>query len=80
MLGRYYPDMPPMLPGETDEQYADRLTGADGTGRRPYDHRRFRHCAIGWHGECDDDGEECGCPCHSDLQRLWSHIEREATP
>lgn len=61
----WYPEMPPKLPGETDGDYTDRLTGADRTGRVPYDHKRFRQCSIGWHGECSDpDGEECECPCH----------------
>jgi hypothetical protein len=63
--GRYYPEMPPALPGETDAMYSDRLTGADRTGRRPYDHVRFRQCSLGWHGECSDPfGVECECPCH----------------
>lgn len=62
---RYYPEMPPGLPGETSAQYADRLTGADQTGRSPYDHRRFRQCSIGFHDECSDPtGEQCECPCH----------------
>ena len=65
--GRYYPGMPPMLPGETGEQYTDRLTGADKTGRVPYDHKRNRQCSIGYHDECSDpDGEVCQCPCHTD--------------
>jgi hypothetical protein len=63
--GRFYPDMPPMLPGETVYTYTDRLTGADRTDRRPYDHRRNRQCSIGWHGECTDPfGIDCECPCH----------------
>lgn len=67
--GRYYPEMPPALPGETDAAYTDRLTGADGTDRRPYDHRRNRQCSIGSHGECTDSaGENCQCPCHSEGQ------------
>jgi hypothetical protein len=61
----WYPDMPPALDGETDAQYTDRLTGADGTGRRPYDHSRNRQCSIGWHDECSDPaGVTCECPCH----------------
>jgi hypothetical protein len=61
----FYPEMPPGLPGETDDDYTDRLTGADGTGRVPYDHRRRRQCSIGWHDECSDpDGDDCKCPCH----------------
>lgn len=64
--GRWYPEMPPYLSDdETDAQYTDRLTGADGTDRVPYDHRRRRQCAIGFHDECSDPaGEECECPCH----------------
>ena len=61
----YYPEMPPVFDGETAAQYTDRLTGADGTNRVPYNHRRKRQCSIGWHNECSDpDGEECECPCH----------------
>jgi hypothetical protein len=63
--GKWYPKMPPMLDGETIDEYTNRLTGADGTGRRPYDHRRNRQCSIGWHEECSDpSGETCECPCH----------------
>lgn len=65
--GRHYPDVAPSLPGETDAQYTDRLTGADGTGRRPYDHDRNRYCSIGYHLKCSDpNGESCECPCHLD--------------
>lgn len=65
---RYYPKMPPALPDETDDMYTDRLTGADGTSRRPYDHHRNRQCSLGYHRECTDpDGERCKCPCH----RMW---------
>lgn len=61
----HYPEMPPMLDGETAAQYTDRLTGADRTDRRPYDHPRNRQCSIGYHGECTDpSGERCKCPCH----------------
>jgi hypothetical protein len=66
--GRYYPEMPPALPGETDAQYTDRLTGADRTDRRPYDHPRYRQCSIGYHDECSQRhaGEgDCACPCHT---------------
>lgn len=63
--GRYFPEMPPALPGEDDHAYTDRLTGADRTDRRPYDHRRNRQCSIGWHGDCSDPfGIDCECPCH----------------
>lgn len=64
--GRYYPDMPPPLPDERADEYTNRLTGADRTDRRPYDHARFRQCSIGYHDECSDPaGYECGCPCHT---------------
>lgn len=64
---RYYPEMPPGLPGETDAQYTERLTGADRTERRPYDHCRNRQCSIGYHEECSDPaGEICECPCHQE--------------
>jgi hypothetical protein len=56
------PPMPKKLPGETDDQYTDRLTGADGTERLPYGEWRGRACCIGWHGSCATD--ECECPCH----------------
>lgn len=64
--GRWYPEMPPALPGETDAQYTDRLTGADRTGRVPYDHRRYRQCSIGYHEECSQNRRpgDCECPCH----------------
>jgi hypothetical protein len=65
-LGKWYPQMPPMLPGgEGNAAYTDRLTGADRSGRRPYDHPRNRQCSIGYHRECSDaDGLTCHCPCH----------------
>lgn len=64
--GTHYPDMPPVLPGEDDDAYTNRLTGADRTGRVPYDHSRRRQCSIGWHGECSDpNGYSCECPCHA---------------
>lgn len=62
--GKYYPGMPPSLEGEDDAAYTDRLTGADGTDRRPYDHRRGRECAIGFHLTCRSDS--CECPHHTD--------------
>lgn len=72
VMGRWYPNRPPALPGEDADAYTNRLTGADGTGRRPFDHRRRRQCSIGWHDECSDrdnlgaidKAEGCGCPCH----------------
>lgn len=70
MIGRWYPNQPPKLPGETPEQYTDRLTGADGTNRRPYDHRRNRQCSIGWHEECSDQFHtgRCECPHHEEVR------------
>jgi hypothetical protein len=62
--GRWYPAPAPALDGETDDAYTDRLTGADGTGRSPYDHPRNRQCSIGWHSECSVQG--CECPHHDD--------------
>jgi hypothetical protein len=61
----WYPAPAPGLEGEDDGAYTDRLTGADGTGRSPYDHDRNRQCSIGWHSECSDPaGAECKCPHH----------------
>lgn len=64
--GRWYPDMPPMLPGESADKYTNRLAGADRTGRVPYDHHRNRQCSIGWHEECSDRDHsgQCQCPHH----------------
>lgn len=72
---RWYPEMPPGLPDETDEQYTDRLTGADRTDRIPYDHVRNRQCSIGYHDECSErhiveaDARRCQCPCHSEAEQ-----------
>lgn len=71
--GRWYPGPAPTLPGETSGQYTNRLTGADKTGREPYDHKRFRQCSIGYHTECSCRADYplgaatgCECPCHTD--------------
>lgn len=65
--GTWYPTPPPGLPGETGDAYTDRLTGADGTGRSPYNHSRNRQCSIGYHTECSDPvGMTCQCPHHTD--------------
>jgi hypothetical protein len=65
--GRWYPDVPPALDGEDGAAYTGRLTGADKTGRVPYDHPRNRQCSIGYHGECTDPAAEaCKCPHHRD--------------
>lgn len=64
--GRWYPNMPPPLPGETDEQYTNRMLGVGGSS--PYDHSRNRQCSIGWHEECSDrdNSGRCECPCHEE--------------
>jgi len=72
----WYPEMPPMLDGETVDAYTDRLTGAFDDGRGLYDHDRYRQCAVGYHHECstglDVLGVEpaCGCPCHIEESEL----------
>lgn len=81
--GRWYPEMPPALNGETPEQYTDRLTGADRTDRRPYDHKRNRQCSIGCHDECSDGryGDytgECECPHHTDPDYLTGEEQERA--
>lgn len=64
---RWYPCPPPRLDGENDDSYAGRLTGADGTGREPYDHERSPGCSAGRHSECPDPaGTACRCPHHHD--------------
>lgn len=81
---RHFPGLPPRLPGESDDAYTDRLTGADGTNCVPYDHHRNRQCSIGWHSECGDRGlglvsswsvlnetaRRCKCPCHTEAGSL----------
>lgn len=62
--GRWYPDIPPPPPGESDSQYTDRLVGGDEYGRHPYDHARGRQCSIGYHPECGR--QRCSCPCRAD--------------
>ncbi len=91
VVGPFYPEMPPAIPGETADEYTDRLTGADKTDRRPYDHKRNRQCSIGYHDECSDNGRDpsehtCECPHHTDphyrsiseqdQDRICSEIER----
>lgn len=81
--GRWYPEMPPSFPGETPEQYTDRLTGADRTNRQPYDHKRNRQCSIGYHDKCSDGkyGEytgACECPHHTDPDYLTAEEEDRA--
>ena len=90
---RWYPKQPPMLPGEDEAAYTNRLTGADRTGRVPYDHDRNRQCSIGWHMECSDrsnlgatiKADGCGCPCHEDRMfaqaraRAWNEANPAGT-
>jgi hypothetical protein len=65
--GRWYPCPPPALDGEDADAYTNRITGADRTGREPYDHMRYRECSMGYHTTCSDPaGTSCGCPCHHD--------------
>ena len=72
-IDRWYPQMPPKLDGETAEAYTNRLTGADGTNRRPCNHRRGRQCSIGYHNECSDrtNSGQCECPCHEWKREDW---------
>ncbi len=73
---RHFPKMPPMLPSEGPSAYTDRLTGADGTKRVPYDHPRNRQCSIGYHDECTDPaGERCKCPCHTEAGKLEMRVD-----
>jgi hypothetical protein len=73
--GRWYPSPAPGLDGESDDAYTDRLAGANGTDRRPYDHPRSRECSIGWHSECSDpSGAVCKCPHHADAAAGADHL------
>ena len=73
--GRWFPQQPPQLDGESDDAYTGRLTGADGAGRIPYDHARNRQCSIGWHNECSDPaGQTCQCPCHTAEGKLEARV------
>lgn len=61
---RKFPRLPPRKPGESNNAYTNRLTGADGKGGA-YKENRFRACCMGWHDDCIDPyGEDCECPCH----------------
>ena len=72
---RYFPQMPPDLPGEDNDAYTNRLTGALGEDRRPYDHPRNRQCSIGYHGECSNpSGRVCKCPCHTAEGKLEMRV------
>lgn len=75
--GHWYPMNPPALPGESDDEYTNRLLGARGEHLRPYDHRRNRQCSIGWHEECSDreHSGRCGCPCHEELRNAVALVE-----
>ncbi len=61
--GRWYPELPPRLPGEDTAGYETRLTAGAG----PFDHARSDDCARGRHGACGAvPGRECQCPHHAD--------------
>lgn len=76
--GAWYPDLPPALDDEDANSYTDRLTGADRTGRSPYNHRRNRQCSIGYHDECSDSlGLQCECPCHLNVDTI-SRLDNDA--
>lgn len=73
----YRVEKPPLLRAETIDQYTDRLTGADGTGRKPYPETRNRQCSIGYHWECtqitDSPADRrCQCPCHAAIDHFWN--------
>lgn len=72
----WYPQMPPTLDGETPDAYTNRLTGADNTNRRPYNHARNRQCSIGYHDECSDRGHtgQCQCSCHGWKRDADQHV------
>lgn len=78
----WYPDPPPRIVGEDINAYTDRLTGADKSGQRPYDHDRYRNCSVGYHPSCsalrDDDGG-CGCPCHADQDPMEHMVDLALT-
>jgi hypothetical protein len=79
--GRFFPDMPPGLPDETDTQYTNRLTGYSGRALIPYDHRRFRECSIGFHDTCSQRAtpsadRRCQCPCHADADTIATAAQR----
>lgn len=64
----WYPDPCPAVEGsESDNMFANRLCGIGAP--RPYDHRRYRGCSLGYHLTCSANrsGEEgCECPHHID--------------
>lgn len=56
--------MPERMPGESIEEYTDRLIATRKPGTR-------RQCSIGWHEECSDrrpasapEEDDCTCNCH----------------
>ena len=56
----YYPDPPPHLDGENENDYRERLLGDD----TPFDHPRARECALDDHKHCDNPMRACMCLCH----------------
>jgi hypothetical protein len=79
MPDRHYPAPPPMLDGESHEDWNDRMLDRD-----TYDHYRNRQCSIGWHSECSQrkNGStlgatgQCECPHHTDprLVEVLKHL------
>jgi hypothetical protein len=70
-IGRWYPDVVPGVPGESDDDYTERLLTRPPQGLSPYDHPRKRQCSIGYHLECSGyEQGRCECPCH--------HADRDA--
>jgi hypothetical protein len=85
--GRWYPEMPPALPGEDGNRYTDRLAGYHGQDQTPYDHVRYRECSLGWHATCSQNDHDparsgCECPHHTDptFIALREHGASEDTP
>jgi hypothetical protein len=74
--GRWYPELPPRLPGEDAVGYEIRLTAGGG----PFDHARSDHCATGRHGQCGAVRGECQCPHHADPAPVLSAGAAAARP
>ncbi|WP_367139497.1 SoxR reducing system RseC family protein [Saccharothrix sp. HUAS TT1] len=66
--GAWYPSPALHLPDEDATAFTGRLMHST---HSPYDHRRYRSCAIGEHRSCTDrsSGPQrgCQCPCHADV-------------
>jgi hypothetical protein len=75
--GRWYPELPPRLPGENIAGYQTRLTAGAG----PYDHARSDDCATGRHGACRAGAvRDCQCPHHADQAPDLAAIPAGARP